>query len=138
MRYRSIENVLAELDYLESIGAKEISIEDDVFNINKRRAKRILLEIAKRKYPFKIQLANGIRADFVDELFAKLAYAAGVYKTAFGVESGSQVVVNFLKKRLDLKVLPKSIDILHKHTISDWIFHLWFTDRKYEQFGPHG
>lgn len=114
MRYRSVENVLAELDYLESIGAKEISIEDDVFNINKRRAKRILLEIAKRKYPFKIQLANGIRADFVDELFAKLAYAAGVYKTAFGVESGSQVVVNFLKKRLDLKVLPKSIDILHK------------------------
>jgi len=117
IRNRSIENIVRELDYIKEIGGKEIAIEDDMFNYDLKRIKRLLLEIIKRKYGFKIQLSNGIRADKVDPLLAKLMYAAGVYKVAIGIESGSQKVVDFINKGLDLKKVPLAVKILQKENI---------------------
>jgi radical SAM superfamily enzyme YgiQ (UPF0313 family) len=108
-RLRSIENVLKELDYLASIGAKEIIIEDDMFNYPLPRIKKLLLAIIKRNYKFNFQLSNGIRADYIDATFAKLLYAAGFYRAAIAIESGSQKVVDFLEKKLSLTQIPKSI-----------------------------
>ncbi len=114
MRYRSIENMVAELDYLKQLGAREIAIEDDMFNLDLIRIKKLLMEIIKRNYNFKIQLSNGIRADHIDPLFANLLYAAGAYHVALGIESGSQKVVDFLCKGLNLSVLPKSVVTLQR------------------------
>ncbi len=112
MRYRSIENMVAELDYLKRLGAREIAIEDDMFNLDLNRIKKLLFEIIKRNYKFRIQLSNGIRADHIDPVFARLLYAAGTYHVALGIESGSQKVVDFLCKGLNLAVLPRSVETL--------------------------
>lgn len=114
LRKRSIPNILKEIEYLKSIGCKEIIIEDDMFNYDLGRLKELLREIIKGKFNMKFQLSNGIRADFIDQELAYLFYAAGVYRVAIGIESGSQAVVNFLQKRLDLKVVPKAVDQLKK------------------------
>ncbi len=112
LRYRSIKNILEELNYLKKIGAKEIAIEDDMFNFDLSRTKHLLLEIIKRKYNFKIQLSNGIRADKIDKDLSQLLYAAGVYRAAISIESGSQKVLEFLNKKLELKVVPPAIKLL--------------------------
>jgi radical SAM superfamily enzyme YgiQ (UPF0313 family) len=117
MRYRSIENMLEELDYLKKLGAKEIAIEDDMLNLDLKRIKILLLAIIKKKYNFRIQLSNGIRADRIDRTFARLLYAAGVYRVALGVESGSQKVIQFLGKQLDLRIIPQSVKILQDNHI---------------------
>ncbi len=117
IRYRSIENILAELDYLKKLGAKEIAIEDDMFNLDLSRIKHLQLEIIKRKYNFKFQLSNGIRADKIDNNLSHLLYAAGVYRAAISIESGSQKVLEFLNKKLDLKVLPPAIKSLKESGI---------------------
>jgi radical SAM superfamily enzyme YgiQ (UPF0313 family) len=112
LRYRSIENIIAELRYLKEIGAKEIIIEDDMFNFDLNRMKKMLMAIIKADLGLKFQLSNGIRADRIDKLFAELLYAAGFYRAAIAIESGSQKVLKFLNKQLDLKVVPKAIKIL--------------------------
>jgi radical SAM superfamily enzyme YgiQ (UPF0313 family) len=113
MRYRSIENMLTELDYLKKIGAKEIAIEDDLVNFDMGRIKLLFREIIKRKYNFRFQFRNGIRADKIDLELAHLLYTAGTYRVALGIESGSQKVVDFLGKKLNLSILKKNISILH-------------------------
>ncbi len=114
IRYRSIENIVAELDYLKKLGAREIAIEDDMFNLDLSRIKHLLLEIVKRKYNFKFQLSNGVRADKIDNNLSHLLYAAGAYRVAISVESGSQKVLEFLNKKLDLKVVPPAIKSLRE------------------------
>lgn len=117
-RFRSIENIIEELDYLKKeFNAKEIIIEDDIFNIDLARAKRLLLEIIKRNYSFKIQMANGIRADKIDKEFAHLLKRAGCYKVAIGIESGSPSVIRFLQKKLDLNVVKNAVRILRSEKI---------------------
>src|SRR3989338_3048292 len=55
VRFRSADNVLQELEYLVSkYGVKEIEILDDVFNIDKDRAKRICDLIIERGIKIKI------------------------------------------------------------------------------------
>jgi radical SAM superfamily enzyme YgiQ (UPF0313 family) len=121
MRYRSLENIKMELDYLkQTLHCKEIMIFDDNFNINLDRAKEILKLIIHEKYNFKIQFPNAIRADFFDEEFAKLLKAAGTYKVAIGIESGVQHIVNKIGKNLDLQRVPQTVFLLKKYGIIVW------------------
>ncbi len=119
-RYRSVESIIAELEYLKDrFNFRELIVTDDVFNANLRRAKDILRAIIKfrNRHQFKIQLMNGIRGDIIDEEFADLAKNAGVYKAGIGIESGSPKVIQFLHKKLDLCKLPEAIRILRARGI---------------------
>ncbi len=119
-RYRSVESIIAELDYLKTrFNFREIIVTDDNFNANLHHAKDILRAIIKfrKQHQFKIQLMNGIRADVIDEEFADLAKNAGVYKAGIGIESGSQKVIKFLQKNLDLTKVPEAIRILRSRGI---------------------
>jgi radical SAM superfamily enzyme YgiQ (UPF0313 family) len=119
VRYRSVENIISELKYLKDIyNCKEIQIMDDVFNFNLPRAKNILKAIISSNFDFKINLMNGIRADYVDEEFVQLLHKAGVYRVGIGIESGSTQVIKFLKKKLDLSKLPQVIKLFHKYRIT--------------------
>ena len=80
------------------MATKEIIIADDMFNFDLPWTKALLREIIRHNFGFKIQLPNGIRADFVDRELVHLMKLAGVYKVALGIESGSQAVVKFFKK----------------------------------------
>lgn len=118
-RFRSIENIITELDYIKKeINPEEIVIMDDVFNINLDRAKQILRAIIKRNYNFKFLFLNGLRADKFDLEFALLLRTAGTYRVALGVESGSQKVIKFLRKSLDLSVVKQTVSYLHKAGIT--------------------
>jgi len=144
-RLRSIQNIIEELEYLKKeINPNEIVIMDDIFNYDLERAKKLLREIIKRNFNFKFQLLNGIRADNIDLEFAYLLKASGTYKVAIGIESGSQKVISFLHKKLNLAILENSIKILHKaglivygyfilglpiETVNSMIYSIDFADR---------
>ncbi len=120
VRQRSIESIIQELYYLKRhFNCREVIVADDDFNVNLNWAKQVLHAISEhqKSFGFQVHLMSGIRADNVDEEFADLARSAGVYKTGMGVESGSQKVIDFLKKNLNLAKIPKSIEILHSRGI---------------------
>jgi radical SAM superfamily enzyme YgiQ (UPF0313 family) len=103
-RARSPENVLAEWRHLvRELGATEIGVLDDSFNIDRKRVLALCdLLVADRLNHVPWIMINGIRANLADEETLGRMKAAGCKRTAFGVESGNQVVLNGIDKKLEL------------------------------------
>ncbi len=102
-RARSAESVLAEWCHLvEELGAQEIGVLDDSANIKVDR----LMDLADLLIENKLNhvpwiFVNGIRANLASrELLGKLK-AAGLKRTAFGVESGDPDILLSIDKKID-------------------------------------
>ncbi|NVM52171.1 MAG: B12-binding domain-containing radical SAM protein [Candidatus Helarchaeota archaeon] len=118
VRFRSVENVIAEIRYLkERFSIDEITIIDDNFTVNKKRAEKIIDEIIKNKFNLHIQFSNGLRADTLTPKFVRKLKWAGTYKIAIGVESGNQDVVNKIGKKLDLNAVRRAAQIIKREKI---------------------
>jgi radical SAM superfamily enzyme YgiQ (UPF0313 family) len=103
-RARPPEDVVAEWRFLvEEMGATEIGITDDVWNMNLDRAKeicRLLVEQGLNHVPW--VTVHGMRADHTDAELFHLMKQAGCKRVGFGVESGNQAVLDAIKKRQTL------------------------------------
>jgi anaerobic magnesium-protoporphyrin IX monomethyl ester cyclase len=95
-RARSVESVIAEWRWLvKEQGAVEIGVLDDSFNINRQR----VLDISKRLIDEGLShvpwiMINGIRANLADEELLGAMKRAGCLRSAFGVESGNQAILD--------------------------------------------
>lgn len=115
---QSPERVLAEIDHLVNrFGVRELEFWDDIFNLDRARAARILDLIAERRYDLKLAFPNGLRGDLMnDELVEKFA-AAGTYYVAYAIESGSERMQKLIKKHVNLARLTEVIDKTVRHGI---------------------
>lgn len=95
-RARSPESVVSEWRWLvRDLGAKEIGVLDDSFNMKRERVMRICDLIIKEglnHVPW--IMINGMRANLVDEEMLRHMRRAGCIRTAFGVESGNQRILD--------------------------------------------
>ena len=89
--------VVDEIEYLnKKFGAKRFTFLDDTFTFIQSRAKEICQEIINRN--LKIQWDCNNRVDSVSkELLIKMK-EAGCTDVFFGLESGSQVIINAMNK----------------------------------------
>ncbi len=103
-RARPPEDVVAEWRYLvDELGATEIGITDDVWNMKLDRAKEICRLLAAQglnRVPW--VTIHGMRADHTDAELFQLMKQAGCKRVGFGVESGNQAVLDSIKKRQSL------------------------------------
>ena len=102
-RPRSAENVLEEWRHLvRDRGAQEIGVLDDSANIRMNRLEELSdLLIANRLNHVPWIFVNGIRANLArKELLTKMK-AAGLLRTAFGVETGDPDMLVKIDKRTD-------------------------------------
>lgn len=119
IRYVSAEAVLKEMAYLkETYGVNEFHILDDSFNIDMKRAKKIFDMIVERGLDVKISFPNGVRADYIDDEMVEKMRAAGVYRLALGIESGSLRIQKMISKSLDIKILKEVVSKLTQANIS--------------------
>ncbi|WP_066310211.1 radical SAM protein [Bacillus sp. FJAT-29814] len=95
-RPRTPENIMEELKMLyEQRGAEYTFFSEDLFTVNKKWVRKLLELINQLDYPIKWGCAT--RVDCVDEqLIADMA-AAGCVSIQFGVESGSQRILDSVK-----------------------------------------
>jgi anaerobic magnesium-protoporphyrin IX monomethyl ester cyclase len=115
-RLRSPENVIAELqELIENKHYREIHVIDDNFTFDTARAKTICNEIIARKWNVSFALPNGIRVNNFDDALAGLMKKAGFYSLWFGVESGSQEVLDRIKKGLRLDQVRKAVTTAKRH-----------------------
>jgi radical SAM superfamily enzyme YgiQ (UPF0313 family) len=95
-RARSAASVLSEWRWLvREQGAVEIGVLDDSFNINRQRVLEIcqaLVDEGLHHVPW--IMINGIRANLADEEVLGAMKRAGCIRTAFGVESGNQTILD--------------------------------------------
>ena len=101
-RSRSAENVVDELDELVyKYGVRDIAFLDDIFMLNKKRARAVADEIKNRGLD--ISFVTSSRVDTVNQELLGCLKSAGMGTLYCGVESGSQRVLDLMGKGITLK-----------------------------------
>lgn len=134
IRYRSAENVLAEIDILYKKGIREIVFLDDHFLGNKKRAMDILQGLMERRYDLLWKCSN-IAVFATDEILLKAMKDSGCYQMTVSVESGNQSVLrNVIKKPVDLNKVPVVLDKAKEMGFEIIVnFVIGFPDETWEQ-----
>lgn len=96
LRMRSPEKIVDEIERLTRIGVNVVSFEDDDFVLNKEHVTEICEGIIRRN--LKIKWACHARVDEVPPELLIVMKKAGCELLLFGIESGSQKIVNVLHK----------------------------------------
>ncbi|MFH1225935.1 MAG: radical SAM protein [bacterium] len=104
-RYRSAQNVVAEMAVCQKLGIGEILVYDDTFTVNRQRVIDICEEIKKRS--LKIDWDIRARVDTVDEEILKKLKSAGCRRIHFGVEAGTDKILKVLKKGINIEQVKK-------------------------------
>ncbi len=97
VRLRSIPKVLEEVDYLAGLGFTHITVDDDTLTLDRRR---VLAFCAGMKARRGLTWNCTSRADAMDRELTEAMRDAGCIKIAFGVESGSQRVLDAIGKKI--------------------------------------
>ena len=115
-RFRSLDNVLSEIHYLiERYGLREINIDDGTFTTKKHRVIEFCQRIRKDQLRL-IWTCNG-RVDNLDDEMLREMKLAGCKMIRLGVESGSQKVLEKIKKGLTLGQIEEGFRLVKKHGI---------------------
>lgn len=115
-RFRSVPNVLEELEHLRDVFSLiHVHFVDDTFTINKRRTKEICRSIIKRIPDLKWTCEA--RVDTLDEELVSLMVEAGCNRIKIGVESGSNRVLKMIKKGFNTDVVRRAVSIIKKHKL---------------------
>jgi len=125
LRTRSAINVVDEIEFLiNNFGIKEFHFEDDNFTFSKEHAMKVCNEIIKRKLDIVWACPNGVRIDKLDKELITRMKQSGCYLLAFGIESGSQTILDKANKKLDLKIVSTIINMTNDIGIKTWGFFL--------------
>jgi anaerobic magnesium-protoporphyrin IX monomethyl ester cyclase len=102
-KFKSAKRVVDELEYMKKCGFNEVHIYDDMYTTDLDRAKDICDEIIRRGLKISWKLDCGIRIDSVDPEFYKKLKASGCYSVGYGLESGSQKILDNINKGADVR-----------------------------------
>ncbi len=97
-KLRSVDSVMGELDWLAGQGYREIYFTDQTFAVRKDRTLELCGRMAKASW--KMGWVCFSRADVVDEERLASMKAAGCHTVMFGIESGSDAVLDHYQKKL--------------------------------------
>jgi radical SAM superfamily enzyme YgiQ (UPF0313 family) len=100
-RGRSVDNVIAEWEWLvKELGATEIGVTDDIWNLDRKRAKelcRALIKANLNHVPW--VTIHGMKVNNTDQELFHLMKQAGCKRVGFGVENGDDWMLrNVIKK----------------------------------------
>ncbi len=110
-RPRSPENVVNEIEYWYKKGWKSFEIHDDNFTLDIDRAEKICDLIISKKMQIRWKIDNGIRADRVTRNVMTKMKNAGCHYIAFGIETGTDRLLNVIKKGEDLKTIINAVKL---------------------------
>jgi radical SAM superfamily enzyme YgiQ (UPF0313 family) len=111
-RTRSPENVMEEIYDILSKGIKSIHILDDNFTLDRERCFKILDIIEKERLNITLKVRS--RVHNVDEKLLKKMKKAGVCAVVYGFESGSQKVLDCMKKGTTVEMNYRAIKLTKK------------------------
>ncbi len=105
-RMRSTQNVVDEIEFLhKTYGVNEFTFCDDAFTVDQPRTVELCNEIQKRG--LKIKWNCGTRVDMLTRELLVTMKEAGCVSVWFGVESGTQQVLDAMKKGITPELTAK-------------------------------
>ncbi|MFH1073484.1 MAG: radical SAM protein [Candidatus Firestonebacteria bacterium] len=121
LRRRSVQSLIAELEVLrKKYGLKSLMIHDDCFTEDMEYVAEFCREYTGRG--FKMPFVCQSRADIIcrNEETVKKMKDAGLFMFIIGFESGSQRVLNFLRKGTKVEHNFQAAEICRKYGIKVW------------------
>lgn len=100
VRYRSVDNVVAEIEHvIDTYGIREFRLSDDTFTLNRKR----LLQLLPRMKECNIYWRASVRAYPLDPELLELMADSGCVELSYGIESGDQRVLDRVNKGITLE-----------------------------------
>ncbi len=112
-RFRSAENVLAEID--ELVGryrVNHVAFEDDTFTLNRDRVEAICQGLIQRNYDLTWYCLS--RVESMDLELARLMRRAGCRLVSFGIESGNPDILNKIHKKISLPAARAAVEACYQ------------------------
>jgi radical SAM superfamily enzyme YgiQ (UPF0313 family) len=108
IRYRSSKNIKNELEYLQDkYNIEGFCITDDNFIVQKRN----IIDICSEITTLNLKWSSLSRVDTVDLDVLKILKEAGCVELKYGIESGSQRILNAMNKQITVEQISKAIDL---------------------------
>lgn len=102
VRYRSVESVIEELEFLHILsGRRRFLFQDDALPRDRQRFARLMR--AMRGLSFPIEWKCFARVDDVDEEMMREMAASGCVQIRYGVESGSNEILSRIRKDITIQ-----------------------------------
>lgn len=114
-RYRSPRNVVDEMEACQAAGMQFIQFTDDTFNLFPKKVKHLCLEIIERKVQIPWSFRG--RVDQVDDEMFELLARANCKRVFFGVESGSDSMLEVIGKRITTAETRRAFALARQHGI---------------------
>jgi len=125
IRRRSVENVMEEIHLLtEKYGIKEIHFADDDFSHNKEWTLNILDAMKRENIQVRFSFMNGLRITNIDEEILTGMKNTGFINIGFGIESGSQRILNRVKKGLRICEVKEKMKLAKRMGFKTWAFFI--------------
>ena len=121
-RMRSAKGVVDEFEYLKSLGYNHVTVIDDTMTVNKKRLYEFTDELVNRKLSMTWFCES--RVDIITREMLLKMKSAGLTQIQFGVESGSQEILNSIKKGInlaDIRSVFKLCKELHIQAVTNLI-----------------
>ena len=120
IRFFSAERVANEIEILyKKYKYRKICIYDDIFAINKDRIRKIIKILEEKKILGKIRFHAYGRANLFDEEIARLLKKLNIVSITFGIETGSQKVLSYLKGGIvTIEDNKRALEIARKYGFS--------------------
>jgi len=114
-RMHSVERVVEEMSLLvEEYNAKEILIRDDTFTLNRKRTIQLCNAIIRAGLHKKVRWDCITRANLIDYKLLTKMKEAGCWGMHFGVEGGSQKLIDSIKKDTTLDKISRAFRLCRK------------------------
>jgi len=115
-RIRSVQNVIDEIkEVQEKYHVKDIEFIDDTFTLNMKRASEIMKAIVDEKLDVRLSLSS--RVNTINEDLMRDLKNGGTANMYFGVESGSQRVLDLMQKGIKLEQAVAAVNLAKKYNI---------------------
>lgn len=113
LRFRSIAMVLEEMQVLyNKYGVREFHIIDDMFNFRKQRVIDFCHAIREQRLDISYTFPNGLRLNHLVLETLRMMKDTGAYSFNVGIESGSQRILDMMKKNLTLELIEEKVDLI--------------------------
>ncbi|MFA4955716.1 MAG: radical SAM protein [Candidatus Methanoperedens sp.] len=113
LRAFSIDYLISLIKYLQDkFKIKEICFYDDIFLLNKKKLYEFIEKIEKNKLDL-VWSCEGRVDQFEEQMLIDMK-KAGCWQISFGVESGSQKVLDYFNKKISVEQISKTIISVQK------------------------
>jgi anaerobic magnesium-protoporphyrin IX monomethyl ester cyclase len=118
-RTHSISRILSEIQSLiDTYQISQLNIEADTLTVNKKFIKALCIGLIESGISRRIRWTCESRVDTVDEELLELMHKAGCWQISYGVETGSQRLLDSINKSVSLEQIEQVFQITKRVGVS--------------------